>query len=191
MSRRPLRLGGFVAVVVGALLLVLGFASGRGGAFDEEASRLEGTAGPELVIESIGLKTTPRGGGVTSTGTINPPSGQAMWVQGFDRVRPGAEGTAVVAGHVAYNGENDIFAKLPEVEVGQEVRLVAGDETLDLVVTRAEIVDKHKLTRDEEVWGENTSTRRVVLITCDDELGYGSDGHRLANYVVVAEPAES
>lgn len=187
MSGRPLRLGGFVTVILGVILLVLGFTSGRGGDFDAEVSRLSGASGPVLVIESIELTTTVRGGGETSVGTIDPPSGQAMWVQGFDRVRPGSVGTAVVAGHVVYDGEDDIFARLPAVDVGQEVRLVAGDESLDFVVTRAEIVDKHALTEDDEVWGPNSSTRQLVVVTCDDALGYGSDGHRRANYVVVAE----
>lgn len=190
MSRRPLRLGGFIAVLIGALLLVLGFTSGRGGAFDEEASQLSGSVGPRLVIESIDLMTTTRGGEATSDGTINPPSGHTMWVRGYDRVSPGAVGTSVVAGHVEYNGKDDVFARLPELDSGDTVKVVAGDESLEFVITRAEVVDKHELTKDAEVWGENSSERRLVLITCDDELGYASDGHRKANFVVVAELAD-
>lgn len=188
MSRRPLRLGGFIAALLGALLLVLGFTSGRGGAFDE-ASRLSGDAGPQLVVESIDLTTDLRAGTVTDRNTVDPPEGVALWLQGFDRVRPGTTGTSVVAGHVVYDGQDDIFTRLPEVEVGEHVRLVQDGETLDLVVTRAEVVDKRDLTRDEQVWGANSDTRRVVLITCDDELGIGTDGHTKANFVVVAEPA--
>lgn len=189
MLRRPLYAGGVVALVVGALLLVLGFTSGRGEAFDEEASRLTGATGPELVLPPIGLATPLVGGGVSPSGTINPPAGQAMWVQGYDRVRPGSVGTAVVAGHIEHSGKPDIFAHLPSVRVGDELHLVAGSVTLDFVVQRADVVDKRELTSDDDVWGENTSSRRLVLITCDDELGFGKDGHRLANYVVVAEAA--
>ena len=38
-----------------------------------------------------------------------------------------------------------------------------------------------------QVWGRNDDTRRIVLITCDDRLGFREDGHRTANFVAVAE----
>ncbi|KGN30512.1 hypothetical protein N802_06765 [Knoellia sinensis KCTC 19936] len=188
MSLRPLRLGAFGAVLVGALLLVLGFTAGNGGgAFDEEASRLTGASGPRLEIPEIGLTADLKGGSVTSAGKVDPPAGTAMWLQGFDRVRPGTEGTAIVAGHLEHSGKDDIFAKLPKLRVGQQFDVVAGEANLTFEIKRTQVVDKVALTGDDVVWGENTSTRRIVLITCDDELGYRKDGHRVANYVVVAE----
>ncbi|NLX00091.1 MAG: hypothetical protein GXY39_10350, partial [Actinomycetales bacterium] len=56
-------------------------------------------------------------------------------------------------------------------------------------VVRAGVVDKDDLTTDQTVWGVNTSVRRLAIVTCDDAYGFRGDGHRVANYVVIAEPA--
>lgn len=73
------------------------------------------------------------------------------------------------------------------MRVGHEVRITADGVTRIFVVRRTAVVTKAALTHDADVWGANTSTRRIVLITCDDDLGYRPDGHRVANYVVVAD----
>lgn len=54
---------------------------------------------------------------------------------------------------------------------------------------RAGVVDKEELTTDQAVWGANNSVRRLAIVTCDDAYGFRDDGHRVANYVVIAEPA--
>lgn len=54
-------------------------------------------------------------------------------------------------------------------------------------MTSTDIIDKDELTTRKEVWGANKDTRRVVLVTCDDKLGFREDGHRTANFVAVAE----
>jgi LPXTG-site transpeptidase (sortase) family protein len=126
-------------------------------------------------------------GGVDSSGKVNPPAGRAMWVRGYGRVKPGNVGTSVVAGHVVASGHDDVFADLSSVRVGNTVVVRTGTATRTYVVRRAAVVKKLALTHDADVWGQNGSTRRIVLITCDDEFGYRSDGHRVANYVVVAD----
>ena len=110
-----------------------------------------------------------------------------MWVRGYGRVKPGNVGTAVVAGHLVASGRDDVFADLSSVHVGNTVLIRAGATTRTYVVRRAAVVTKVALTHDADVWGQNTSKRRIVLITCDADLGYRSDGHRVANYVVVAD----
>jgi LPXTG-site transpeptidase (sortase) family protein len=84
-------------------------------------------------------------------------------------------------------GKADVFADLPTVRVGDAVVVRSGSVNRTYVVKRTAVVKKVSLTRDPDVWGQNSSKRRIVLITCDDELGFRSDGHRVANYVVVAE----
>ncbi|KRE41390.1 class F sortase [Knoellia sp. Soil729] len=142
---------------------------------------------PNLAVSSIGLDVSLSSGGVDSSGKVNPPAGRAMWVRGYGRVKPGNVGTAVVAGHVVASGRDDVFADLPSVHVGNTVLIRAGATTRTYVVRRAAVVTKVALTHDADVWGQNTSKRRIVLITCDADLGYRSDGHRVANYVVVAD----
>ena len=127
------------------------------------------------------------GMGVSSNGTINPPKGKVIWFQGFGRVRPGAVGTAVIAGHVAKGDEPDTFSRLSRVDVGDTIQIVDGGKTKTYRVNRASAIDKTKVTTDKAVWGTNTSHSRLAIITCDDALGYRSDGHRVANFVLIAD----
>ncbi|MDT0215188.1 class F sortase [Rothia sp. ARF10] len=144
-------------------------------------------SGVQIEVAAIDLDVVVRPGRVSASGRVVPPAGRATWVQGFDRVAPGAVGTAVVAGHVSAHGKRDVFADLSSVRTGHEIVVRSGSVVRTYAVTRVSVVDKAELTRDPQVWGENGSHRRLVLITCDDDLGYRKDGHRVANYVVVAE----
>lgn len=144
---------------------------------------------PGLSVPAIGLSLPLRAGGVGASGVVVPPAGHAVWIRGYGRVVPGDVGTAVVAGHVSSSGRDDVFAELSSVRVGHSVVVRDGRRSRTFVVRRAEVVTKSALPRDADVWGANTSRRRVVLVTCDDDLGFRSDGHRVANYVVVAEAA--
>lgn len=143
--------------------------------------------GLRLSAPTMGLDLRLASGSVSSDGRIKPPAGIAMWVTGFGRVRPGQTGTAVVAGHVVYGGRPDVFASLNRLQPGDVVTVDDGGRPAQYRVRRAEVVDKQALTTDADVWGVNGSARRLVLVTCDDELGFRSDGHMKANFVVVAE----
>lgn len=111
-----------------------------------------------------------------------------MWFSGHGRVAPGAVGTSVIAGHVAVGGRPDVFADLSDVRVGDRVELTGTDgATRTFRVVRAGVVDKNELTVDQTVWGGNSSVRRLAIVTCDDAFGFRGDGHRVANYVVIAE----
>lgn len=139
-----------------------------------------------LTAAGVDHPITPQG--LSPQGTVNPPQGQVIWFTGYDRVEPGHLGTAVVAAHVSYRGVPDVFTGLHRAEPGDLVRVGYRDGiVMELPVVRTEIVDKGELQYSTTVWGANRSTRRVVLITCDDTYGYRPDGHRAANFVVVAE----
>lgn len=141
-----------------------------------------------LRIPSIDLERPVTGRGLSSDGTIDPPSGTVMWFTGYERVRPGSTGTAVIAGHVATAQRRDAFADLADVHVGDTVEVLdTNGRRLRYTVTRAGAIDKQKVTTDQDVWGVNTTTSRLAIITCDDAFGYRKDGHRVANYVVIAE----
>jgi LPXTG-site transpeptidase (sortase) family protein len=144
-------------------------------------------SGFRIKISSIGLERRMTGMGVSSNGTINPPKGKVIWFQGFGRVRPGAIGTAVIAGHVTKGGEPDTFYRLSRVDVGDTIQIVDGGKTKTYRVNRASAIDKTKVTTDKAVWGTNTSHSRLAIVTCDDALGYRSDGHRVANFVIIAD----
>lgn len=144
-----------------------------------------------LTVDAAAIDQPVVPGGLTAEGTINPDRGQLIWFTGYDRVEPGEVGTAVLSGHVSYEGVPDVFADLHRVASGDEVVMRRGDGSAQsYVVTEVDIVDKAALQRDVRVWGDQRETRRLVLVTCDDELGFREDGHRAANLVVIAEPVE-
>lgn len=142
-----------------------------------------------LSIPAVGLSTKigPQG---LRQGKVNPAPGEVIWFTGYDRVRPGAIGTSVIAGHVISSGKADSFAALEQLAKGDGVVVTyPGGAKLRFEVTATDVVDKNELTTRTEVWGTNTDTRRIVLVTCDDVLGFREDGHRKANFVAVAELA--
>ena len=196
MRRGPLLAVGLALTVLAVALLT--WVMQRDG---ESAEALPGTgtsspsasastaADVRIRIPAIGLDHETSGGGLTPEGTIDPDPGILMWFQGLDRVPPGRVGTAVIAGHVATGDRPDVLAELAEVEVGDDVQVVEDGRTIPYRVTRAGPIDKVEVTTDEAVWGVNTSRSRLAIITCDDAFGFRGDGHRRANFVVIAEPA--
>jgi LPXTG-site transpeptidase (sortase) family protein len=218
MQRRPLLVGALVALV-GAALILFWVQRGADAVPDASAgaatasvttaptptpSATSPTATPDtaepppstavstgatLRIPGIDLAAGLHPEGLRE-GKINPPAGTVMWFTGYDRVAPGAVGTSVIAGHVVAGGRSDVFANLSRVRVGDRVELAGTDGTTRaFTVVRAGVVDKDDLTTDQTVWGGNSSVRRLAIITCDDAYGFRGDGHRVANYVVIAEPA--
>lgn len=148
-----------------------------------------GPDGPAWIdIPDIGIRHSLVPQGLTDEGTINPDQGQVIWYTGGDRAVPGAEGIAVIAGHVDYYGEPDTFARLGELEPGDTLAIGQADgDVLHLTVVQTETMDKEQLRRSDLVWSDRTDKRLVALVTCDDALGRRADGHRSANFVVVAE----
>ncbi|MGB3764887.1 MAG: sortase [Ornithinimicrobium sp.] len=161
-----------------------------------DAAPVEGVAPPSapashLQVPSAGVDQAISAGGLSDQGTISPGQGQLMWFTGNDRVEPGHRGTAVVAAHVDYAGEPDVFADLEDASAGETITVGYSDGMeLTFTITGAEVIDKAALQTDPRVWGRNSDRAELVLITCDDALGYRADGHRSANLVVFAALAE-
>jgi len=150
--------------------------------------RAVSTLGPmSLSAPSIGvrgaLKRTEARNGV-----VNPPSGVLTWISGYGRVRPGEVGTAVIAGHVVNGRRADVFYRLQDIDRGDRVTVVDSDgKPVVYTVTATRVATKTSVSRDPAVWGSNRSVRRIALITCDDDQGFRADGHRVANFVAIAE----
>lgn len=122
---------------------------------------------------------------------INPPAGEVMWYTGNKRVRPGRPGVAVLAAHVVWGGQPDVFHRLSEVTKGQKVtvRDPKTAQSKTFVVTKVKVVNKYELTKDQDVWGTPPKEPTLAIITCDSSMGMRADGHRVANYVVIATAA--
>ena len=54
-------------------------------------------------------------------------------------------------------------------------------------ITQTQQMSKEGLQRAPAVWGNQKDVARIALITCDDSLGFRSDGHSRANFVAIAE----
>lgn len=121
-------------------------------------------------------------------GVVNPPSGVLAWITGYGRVRPGEVGTAVIAGHVVKGKRADVFYDLQQIDRGDKVTVYDSDgKPVVYTVTVTRVATKTAVSRDNGVWGKNGSVRRIALITCDDDDGYRADGHRVSNFVAIAE----
>ncbi|MFC7490033.1 MULTISPECIES: class F sortase [unclassified Knoellia] len=157
------------------------------------ASVARQTTSPKtLTPMSFSAPTIDVSGSLTRTsavnGVVNPPAGVLAWVTGYDRVQPGEVGTAVIAGHVVDGTQDDVFANLKDIKRGAEVTVVdARGKPVVYTVTSTRVATKEEVSRDKAVWGANGSIRRIALITCDDDDGFRADGHRVANFVAIAE----
>lgn len=121
-------------------------------------------------------------------GVVNPPAGVLAWISGYGRVRPGEVGTAVIAGHVVNGRRADVFHDLQDIRRGDKVTVFdASGRRIVYTVTATRVATKQAVSHDAGVWGANRSVRRIALITCDDDDGFRPDGHRVSNFVAIAE----
>jgi hypothetical protein len=153
------------------------------------APAAQGQVAPSWIsIAAGGVDGALQPQGLAADGTINPGRGQIIWFTGSDRVSPGQVGTAVIAAHVTWEGQADAFVNLPSVGVGDVVTVGYTDgSSSSFTVTSTAAVDKDQLSRSLSVWGPHPDRPRLAIITCDPALGYQSDGHTEANFVVIAE----
>lgn len=143
-----------------------------------------------VAIPAAGIDHALVAQGLDSRGVINPARDEVIWFTGDDRVSPGQVGTSVIAGHVSYGDDPDAFAGLSSVQVGDSVQVGYADgKELRATIVSTQLVSKTDLQHSVDVWGDNQERRRIAIITCDDALGTRDDGHRVANFVAIAEVA--
>ncbi|SOC57492.1 class F sortase [Ornithinimicrobium cerasi] len=141
-----------------------------------------------ITIAAGGVDGALQPQGLAADGTINPGRQEIIWFTGGDRVQPGQVGTSVIAAHVTWEGQADAFVNLPSVSAGDVVTVGYTDgSSSSFTVTSTAAVDKDQLARSLSVWGPHPDRPRLAIITCDPALGYQSDGHTEANFVVIAE----
>lgn len=145
-----------------------------------------------LSVQAAGIDEEPvKPQGLTAQGTVDPDQGETIWYDGSGRVVPGQLGTAVIAAHMIYYEEPDVFYDLGEVEEGDLVTVgYHNGTTRDFVITDTEQISKKGLQTAPQVWGDQDDVARIALITCDDSLGERSDGRREANFVAIAEAVD-
>jgi LPXTG-site transpeptidase (sortase) family protein len=137
-----------------------------------------------LVIPAIGVSTSLVHLGLTSAGALQVPPTTAVagWYTGSPR--PGAVGSAVIAGHIdSYRGPG-VFYRLNDLRAGERVYVRRADGTLAVFkVTEVRMYSKDDFPTTA-VYGA-TPTPQLRLITCGGTFDY-STGSYLSNTVVYA-----
>jgi len=137
-----------------------------------------------LVIPAIGVSTSLVRLGLTRTGALQVPPTTAVagWYTGSPR--PGAIGSAVIAGHIdSYRGPG-VFYRLSKLQRGDRVYVRRADGTLAVFkVTEVQMYPKDDFPT-VTVYGA-TPTPQLRLITCGGTFDY-STGSYLSNTVVYA-----
>ncbi|MGI9611435.1 MAG: class F sortase [Acidimicrobiales bacterium] len=102
---------------------------------------------------------------------------------------PGEPGSSVLAGHIAYDGENGVFADLVDAELGSVVEITLDDGTA-LAYEIVELVSYDKTALPfEEIFSES-GPDRIVLITCGGNFNPGLRSYE-SNVVAYASPVAS
>ncbi len=97
---------------------------------------------------------------------------------------PGHGGNTVISGH--HNMGTQVFRRLIDIEIGDEIVLWAGEQQFHYTVFRTELFPERGLTAQQQLdngrWIAPTADERLTLVTC---WPYSGNSHRL---VVVARP---
>jgi hypothetical protein len=146
----------------------------------------ERPAPTSLAVEGLGVEDAPVVPvGVRDDGEMEIPAvDQVGWYR-FG-ARPGDEGAAVLAAHVAYDGVDGVFRRLADVSEGDAVRVRFADGTeRAFAVTAVARYPKSELPAD--VW-RRAGAPELVLITCGGDFDPGARSYE-DNVVVYAAPA--
>lgn len=141
-----------------------------------------------LAIPALGIDAPVVAVGIEDDGEMEIPADvdQAGWYR-FG-ASPGAEGSAVIAGHVDSRTQGlGIFARLRELEVGARVDVAFADGTSEVfVVTARQEIDKPTVPLDAVF--SRSGSPRLTLITCGGEFDATERSYR-SNVIVTAVPA--
>ncbi|MQS08843.1 class F sortase [Streptomyces alkaliphilus] len=142
--------------------------------------------GPTLRAEVIERGVEPEGG-------VEPPPFEAADTAGWfrDGPVPGAEGAALLVGHVDTDTGRAVFYDLSTVEPGAEVEVLRSDgRTAVFTVERVDVVERSAFD-PEVVYGPHREGRAELrLITCGGEFDAERSAYS-ANVVVSAYLTET
>jgi sortase (surface protein transpeptidase) len=140
-----------------------------------------------LTIPSIGVQTSLVDLGLTTDGTLQVPSSTAVagWYTGSPR--PGAVGSAVIAGHIDSKAGPGVFFRLSALRPGDRVYVRRADGTLaEFTVTTVSKYAKDSFPT-QAVYGAVPDSE-LRLITCGGTFDYATRSY-LSNTVVYAVAA--
>jgi LPXTG-site transpeptidase (sortase) family protein len=125
-------------------------------------------------IPAIEVDEKLHGVGLNGDGSMEMPNfGDAGWYD--PGPRPGASGPAVLVAHVHGPAGDDVFARLHQLEPGDEVTVSRTDGTSTFVVDSSEQVAKEDLPVDR-IWPE-TDDAVLRLVTCGGKFDPAIGGY--------------
>ena len=133
----------------------------------------------ELRVPAIGVSSTLVPLGLNPDRTVEVPPVEEPMQAGWYRFgpTPGQLGPAVVLGHVNGGGHDGIFARLHEIEVGDEVEVSREDGRIaTFTVTRVVQVPKAQFPT-AEVYGDSVDAQ-LRLITCGGSFDHAAGSYR-------------
>lgn len=152
------------------------------------ALKREGIEPEKIVIPAIGVEAEVLHLGKTENGEMDVPEtiDDVSWFSpGY---KPGANGRAVIAGHVDGLNGPAIFWDLAELEAGDEILVDGNGQQLVFKVYAMESVEL-ELADVQSVFGYRSSPE-LVLITCSGDYDHDR-GTREERLIVYAELVEN
>lgn len=138
-----------------------------------------------LSFEAIGVELAPvLPVGVEADGDMEiPGASEVGWYQ--HGPAPGAEGSAVLAAHISWNGRDGVFRHLTRTEPGQQFTVSFDDGSL----AAYEVVAVRQYPKDElpDELFVTSGDPQVVLITCGGSFNRALDSYE-DNIVAYAVP---
>lgn len=139
-----------------------------------------------LLLGGAGINAPISAVGVDQRGELAVPANAAAVSWYRYGPSPGQDGSAVLAGHVDYNGQEGVFFRLGRVEPGQQVTVRYDDasERAFRVVGRRQVAKSDLPAADLFA---RDGAPRLVLITCGGQFDPRARSYR-DNVVIEAEP---
>lgn len=116
-----------------------------------------------------------------------PPADKVGWYQ-FGASPGDPVGSAVLAAHIAYDGENGVFVDLDDLELGSLIQVEYDDGSIvEFIATEKEQYDKDQLPRASIF--DRSGEPQLVLITCGGDFNRDVRSYE-DNVVVYATPVD-
>lgn len=144
-----------------------------------------------LTIDRLGVDSSPIVAvGVEDNGDMEIPGAREV---GWYRYgpRPGEQGSAVLAAHIAYNGVDGVFRYLTRLDVGDTFEVGYADgTTTEFVVTELAQYDKDELPKGRVF--ARSGEPEIALITCGGDFNRALRSYEdnVVAYAVPVAPAE-
>ncbi|MET8060618.1 class F sortase [Streptomyces microflavus] len=149
---------------------------------------LDGAAPRSVEVPSVGIDAPVVPRGLDKDGAIDPPPYDLPQTAGWygKGTEPGAEGPALIVGHVDTETKPAVFYGLSAVQPGEKVRVVRDDGSVaEFTVDDVQVVTRERFDA-EKAYGPRVDGRAELrLITCGGKYDEKSRSYT-ANVVVSA-----